>query len=202
MISLVVFLGNPGIQYALNRHNAGRLLAEKLPFYTNLLWQKKFKGLLSSKTQNNGTIRYFFIPETYMNLVGSSVCSVASFFKIKSGEIIVIHDELELPLGVVSLKCAGGLGGHNGLRSIRKELGTADFWRLRVGIGRPSTVSDPAVPGEIARWVLSDFVSDEKPDLEAALEAGADLLVRILTEEPETLLAEWKKKTIIRSELF
>ncbi|MDR2700883.1 MAG: aminoacyl-tRNA hydrolase [Spirochaetaceae bacterium] len=196
MISLAVFLGNPGAQYALNRHNAGRLLAEKLPFYTSLHWQKKFKGLFSANTPDDGMIRYFLMPETYMNLSGSSVRSAASFYKIKSGEIIVIHDELELPLGTVSLKYAGGLGGHNGLRSIRKELGTADFWRLRVGIGRPPAASEPAVPGEIAQWVLEDFDPAEKPALEAALDAGAALLVRVLAEEPEPLLAEWKKKTI------
>jgi PTH1 family peptidyl-tRNA hydrolase len=195
MISLVVFLGNPGVQYALNRHNAGRLLAEKLPFYTSLLWQKKFEGFFSSKTQDDGTIRCFLMPETYMNLSGVSVRSAASFYKINCGEIIVIHDELELPLGAVSLKYAGGLGGHNGLRSIRKELGTADFWRLRIGIGRPP-VNKPPLPGEIAQWVLSDFDSDEKPTLEAALEAGAALLVQTSTEEPEALLAEWKKKQI------
>jgi len=196
MISLVVFLGNPGVQYAFNRHNAGRLLAEKLPFYKNLHWQKKCKGFLSSKTQDDGMIRYFLMPETYMNLSGSSVCSAVSFFKIKSSEIIVVHDELELPLGTVSLKYAGGLGGHNGLRSIKKELGTADFWRLRVGIGRPPFMDKHPVPGEIAQWVLSDFIDDERPVLEAVLEAGAALLIRTLTEEPETLLAEWKKKTI------
>jgi peptidyl-tRNA hydrolase, PTH1 family len=195
MISLAVFLGNPGAQYALNRHNAGRLLAEKLPFYTDLHWQKKFKGLLSSKARDDGMIRYFLMPETYMNLSGSSVRSAVSFYKIKSDEIIVIHDELELPPGTVSLKYAGGLGGHNGLRSIREELGTADFWRLRVGIGRPP-VNKPAVPGEVAQWVLEDFDPAEKPALEAALEAGAELLIRALTEEPEPLLPEWKKKRL------
>jgi len=200
MISLAVFLGNPGAQYALNRHNAGRLLAEKLPFYTSLHWQKKCKGFLSSKTPDNGMIRHFLMPETYMNLSGASVRSAVSFFKLKNDEIIVVHDELELPLGAVSLKYSGGLGGHNGLRSIKQELGTADFWRLRVGIGRPPLPDKHPVPGEIAQWVLSDFDDEEKPALEAALEAGAALLVQTLTAEPETLLAEWKKKVIVRSE--
>lgn len=190
MICLAVFLGNPGNKYALNRHNAGRLLAEKLPFFPGLRWQKKFKGLFSPQRQDSGPGPYFLVPETYMNRSGISVSAAASFYNIKSDNIIVVHDELELPFGVISLKYAGGLGGHNGLRSIKQELGTADFWRLRLGIGRPLDNSP------IDQWVLSDFDPGEKPLLEGVLEAGANLLVRALTEEPEPLLEEWKKKKI------
>jgi len=191
MIYLAVFLGNPGNQYALNRHNAGRLLAEKLPFFTGLRWQKKFKGLFSLQQQDSGPGHFFLVPETYMNRSGISVQAAAAFHKIKSDNIIIVHDELELPFGVISLKYAGGLGGHNGLRSIKRELGTADFWRLRLGIGRPSDNSP------IDKWVLSDFDPAEKPVLESVLETGANLLVRTLMEEPETLLEEWKKKIIL-----
>jgi len=196
MICLAVFLGNPGNQYALNRHNAGRLLAEKLPFFSGLRWQKKFKGLFSLQQQDSGPGRFFLVPETYMNRSGISVRAAAAFHKIKSDNIIVVHDELELPFGVISLKYAGGLGGHNGLRSIKQELGTADFWRLRLGIGRPSDTGTP-FNDTIAKWVLTDFDPSEKPVLETVLEAGAKLLVRTLMEEPETLLEEWKKKFVI-----
>jgi PTH1 family peptidyl-tRNA hydrolase len=200
MIYLAVFLGNPGNQYAFNRHNAGRLLAEKLPFFSSLRWQKKFKGLFSQQQQDENKqplsankSLFFLVPETYMNLSGISVRAAASFHKIKSDNIIVVHDELELPLGVISLKYGGGLGGHNGLRSIKQELGTADFWRLRLGIGRPSENSD------ISDWVLSDFAPAEKPLLETVLETGVNLLVRALTEEPAPLLDEWKKKVVTQS---
>ncbi|MDR1839141.1 MAG: aminoacyl-tRNA hydrolase [Treponema sp.] len=196
MIKLAAFLGNPGQGYSHNRHNAGRMLAQALPFYASLCWQKKYNGLYVSY---EGI--HFIMPETYMNLSGESVFAAASFFKIKIEEIIVVHDELELPLGCVSLKFSGGLGGHNGLRSMKKSFGNADFWRLRIGIGRP----DARLPGEggpegsgegIVDWVLSDFSKTEREALDPALTAGADLLQRTFTCEPESLLPEWAKKKI------
>jgi PTH1 family peptidyl-tRNA hydrolase len=214
MIKLAAFLGNPGKKYERNRHNAGRMLAQALPFYSSLSWQKKFKGFSSS----NGNVQ-FVMPETYMNLSGESVFAAASFYKMDIKEIIVVHDELELPLGTISLKFAGGLGGHNGLRSMNKCFGGPDFWRLRIGIGRPGT----RLPGEggnadslrttgsaayeadltgeanpsVHDWVLSDFTNDEKEILNPALDAGAGLLIKTFTEEPDTLLNDWKKKKII-----
>jgi len=200
MIKLAAFFGNPGAGYARNRHNAGRMLAQALPFYASLSWHNKFKGLYSS---HNGV--HFLMPETYMNLSGVSVQAVTSFFKIKLDEIIVIHDELELPLGTISLKYAGGLGGHNGLRSMKDSFASADFWRLRVGIGRPDSrqpgEGGPAGSGEgIYDWVLSDFSKNEMETLTPALEAGAGLLTQTFENDPETFLKEWKKKKIMNNE--
>jgi len=186
MLKLAAFLGNPGAGYAQNRHNAGRLLAKALPFYPSLSWQKKFKGLYASYDGY-----HFLMPETFMNLSGESVQAVAAFFKIDKEEIIIIHDELELPLGTISLKFSGGLGGHNGLRSMKDCFGSADFWRLRVGIGRP--VND----GVVYDWVLSDFSRNEHELLIPALDAGANLLMQVFAEEPENLLKEWAKKKIL-----
>jgi len=182
MIKLAAFFGNPGPGYARHRHNAGRMLAQALPY--SLSWQKKFKGLYAS---HEGC--HFIKPETYMNLSGESVFAAASFFKIKLEEIIVIHDELELPLGTISLKLAGGLGGHNGLRSMKACFGSADCWRLRIGIGRPAGE-------EVVDWVLSDFTNAEQEILLPALDAGAELLQQLFTVDPETKLDEWKKKKI------
>ena len=184
MIKLAAFLGNPGLGYARNRHNAGRMLAQALPFYPSLSWQKKFKGFYAS--MNN---THFLMPETYMNLSGESVIAAASFFKIKIEEIIVVHDELELPLGCISLKFSGGLGGHNGLRSMKNCFGNADCWRLRIGIGRP-----PA--GEVYDWVLSNFSKAEQELLFPSLDAAANLLMQTMENDPETLLNEWAKKKI------
>jgi PTH1 family peptidyl-tRNA hydrolase len=197
MIKLAAFLGNPGREYALNRHNAGRMLAEALPFYSSLSWQKKFKGLYSSRENI-----HYLMPETYMNLSGESVFAAASFYKIKIEEIIVVHDELELPLGTLSLKFSGGLGGHNGLRSMKSVFGGADFWRLRIGIGRPDArqpgEGGPAGSGDgIYDWVLSDFTAEERETLIPVFDAGANLLPQTFTCEPETLLKEWKKKKIV-----
>ena len=213
MISLAVFLGNPGAEYARNRHNAGCLLAEKIPFYGDLAWKKKFKGRFAAVPAcfglQNGEAsgRYFLVPGTYMNLSGLSVAAAASYYSIPPAGIIAVHDELELPLGYLSLKFGGGLGGHNGLRSIKETLGTADFWRLRIGIGRPPGrlpgEGGPPVKGvhnggdgRIADWVLSNFNRDESVLAAAVFEEGASLLERVLSEEPDTMLAEFKKKKI------
>jgi len=197
VIKLAAFLGNPGAEYSRNRHNAGRMLAQALPFYDSLSWQKKYKGLYASREE-----KHFLMPETFMNLSGESVQAAAAFFKIDVKEIIVIHDELELPLGVISLKYSGGLGGHNGLRSMKKSFNSADFWRIRIGIGRP----DSRLPGEgghegsgegVYDWVLSDFSKNEQETLMPALDAGANLLMKTFQDDPETLLKEWAKKKII-----
>ncbi|MCL2190822.1 MAG: aminoacyl-tRNA hydrolase [Treponema sp.] len=199
MLQLAVFLGNPGRQYERNRHNAGWLLADALPFSPSLSWQKKYRGLYAAR---DGL--HFLKPQTFMNLSGESALAVATFFKIKPEQIIVVHDEIELNPGTLSLKFSGGLGGHNGLRSMKACFGTADFWRLRIGVGRP----DGRAPGAggsiessreagIAAWVLSDFSGDETRGLAPVFGAGAELLERAFADGPETLLPEWAKKNCL-----
>jgi PTH1 family peptidyl-tRNA hydrolase len=201
MIRLIAFLGNPGGEYAHCRHNAGWMLAERLPFFASLNWQKKYRGRYAA-LDSGQLARYtakappetpekfhFLMPETYMNLSGESVSAAASFFKIKREEILVAQDELEIPLGTLSLKFAGGLGGHNGLRSMKACFGSADFWRLRIGIGRPNHP-------DISAWVLSGFSAAETETLAPVLESGAALLIRALAEGPENLLPQWAKKNI------
>jgi PTH1 family peptidyl-tRNA hydrolase len=196
MIELAAFLGNPGREYERNRHNAGRLLVEHFPFYSSLNWQKKYKGLYAVREGH-----HFLMPETFMNLSGESVFAAAAFFKIKPEAILVVHDELELPLGTAALKFSGGLGGHNGLRSMKACFGTADFWRLRIGIGRP----DSRRPGQgghegsgegIVDWVLSNFSAVEETLLAPVLDAAALALALAFDKGPETLLPEWQKKKI------
>jgi peptidyl-tRNA hydrolase, PTH1 family len=187
MIQLVAFLGNPGKEYSLNRHNAGFLLAEKPKLNSDLKWQKKFKGFYAVF----GGRVHFIKPLTFMNLSGESVSQTTSFFKIKPDSVIVVHDELELPMGVVSLKFGGGLGGHNGLRSMKASLGSADFWRIRIGIGRPVPDSERVID-----WVLSDFTTGEKEILDKVLEVAAELLVNVLAGNPEEFLPEWAKKKV------
>jgi peptidyl-tRNA hydrolase, PTH1 family len=190
MIELVAFLGNPGKEYSQNRHNAGFLLAEKLKTNSPLKWQNKFRGLY---TVFNEKV-HFIEPLTFMNLSGQSVSQAASFFKINPDAILVVHDELELPLGVVSLKFSGGLGGHNGLRSMKASLGSADFWRIRIGIGRPVPDSQAVID-----WVLSDFDASEREILDKVLETAAELLMNVLAGNPEDFLPEWAKKKVIQN---
>ena len=214
MIELAVFLGNPGKEYARSRHNAGFLLAKHLPFYGALDWRKKYRGLYASVETAGFSPSgepasapelperiHFLMPETYMNLSGESVRAAAAFFKIKPEAILVVHDELELPLGTLSLKFSGGLGGHNGLRSIKAYLGVPDFWRLRIGIGRPDSrrpgQGGPEGSGEgIVDWVLSSFSAAETESMEKILDKGALVLAQTLVRGPESLLPEWKKKAL------
>lgn len=210
MIELVAFLGNYGREYSRNRHNAGWMLADALPFSSALSWQRKFKGRYAAldtarlaaaandlslggaptPAEDAAERLHFLMPETYMNLSGDSVHEAASFFKIPADRILVVHDELELPLGVASFKFSGGLGGHNGLRSMKARFGTADFWRLRIGIGRPTHP-------DVASWVLSDFSGDEAIALGLVLSAAGKALVAALLQGPETLLPEWSKKRLV-----
>ncbi len=121
-----------------------------------------------------------------MNLSGDAIIEAAHFYKIKPEEILVVHDELELPVGTMSLKWSGGLGGHNGLRSTKANLGTADFWRLRFGIGRPDH-------SDIAGYVLSDFSKAEREILDKIFPHGVELLEKLKTTEPDKLLEQYKK---------
>ncbi|MDR2052759.1 MAG: aminoacyl-tRNA hydrolase [Treponema sp.] len=228
MIELIAFLGNPGNQYRRNRHNVPWLFAERLPFAGCLNTRKKYKGryaaldrerLLPFLKNPEDTGRaadaapvenpvelprrfHFIFPETYMNLSGESVGAAASFFRIPPERILVVHDELEMPLGAAGFKFGGGLGGHNGLRSAKTSLGTADFWRLRIGIGRPGDREpgkggNPERHGDIVGWVLSDFEETELPVLERVFAAAADALTSALLRGPRTLLPEWGKKRIL-----
>jgi PTH1 family peptidyl-tRNA hydrolase len=145
---------------------------------------------------------HFIFPETYMNLSGESVGAAASFFKIPPERLLVVHDELEMPLGTAGFKFGGGLGGHNGLRSMKASLGTADFWRLRIGIGRPGDREpgkggNPERHGDIVGWVLSDFEEMELPVLERVFAAVSDVLTSALFRGPQFLLPEWAKKRVL-----
>lgn len=198
MIKLVAFLGNYGSEYDKTRHNVAWCFEDSLPYANRLSWQKKFKGEIASftpaelsawacqynfLTKKDGSPvivpeeapdRIFFLkPLTYMNLSGESVIEVANFYKIKADEILVVHDELELALGFASLKWSGGLGGHNGLRSMNQCFGTPDFYRLRFGIGRPSH-------SDIAGYVLSRFSEDEQISLSQVFAQVNELFTKIL----------------------
>ena len=140
-IKLIVGLGNPGDKYAETRHNAGEWLIERLArrFNVSLNAENKFFGYVG-KTLINGKEVRFLVPTTFMNLSGKAVGALANFYRIKPEEILVLHDELDLPPGTVKLKQGGGHGGHNGLKDIVAQLGNSNnFYRLRIGIGHPGS---------------------------------------------------------------
>ncbi|MCK5883293.1 MAG: aminoacyl-tRNA hydrolase [Bacteriovoracaceae bacterium] len=168
MTKLIVGLGNPGIEYELTKHNIGWLALDQLSFCNRLAWKEKFKGEFATYS-NDGEQIVFLRPQTFMNLSGESVASAAKFFKVELQDILVIHDELDLPYGTLSFKNGGGLAGHNGLKSIAKIMGGNGFLRLRMGIGRP-------VHGNVSSWVLSGFHGDEDIVLPSYLKGGADAI--------------------------
>lgn len=173
---LVVGLGNPGPTYAGNRHNVGFMVLDVLASRSGARL-KAHKGRADvAETRLAGERAVLARPRSYMNSSGGPVASVRSFYKIAVERIIVVHDELDLPFGVVRLKRGGGAGGHNGLRSLTPALGSPEFTRVRFGIGRPPGRMDPA------DFVLRDFSSAERKELPVALELAADAVEALLTD--------------------
>ena len=149
MIKLFVGLGNPGTEYEATRHNAGFWWVDGLArdLGLHLSHDRAYHGLVARGSVKGQNV-WLLEPQTYMNLSGKSVAALARFFKIAPEEIVVVHDELDVPPGQAKLKFGGGHGGHNGLRDIHAQLGTADYWRLRIGIGHPGDKN------EVADYVL------------------------------------------------
>ncbi len=175
MIRLVALLGNIGREYAGNRHNAGWMVAEAWPALAGISWQEKFRGLVAS-IDVAGEKVCVIKPGTFMNESGASVGPAMKFYKLEIGELLVVHDELELPFGVIGFKQGGGLGGHNGLRSVEAHLGSRDFNRFRIGIGRPEHK-------DIAGYVLADFKGEERRILEERVLPMASTALSLCLDE-------------------
>ena len=158
-LQLIVGLGNPGSKYALTRHNVGFMAVDALAQTWGLTWQEKskFHGWMA---QGQGVM--LLKPNTYMNHSGQAVQSVCHWFKIMPRYVLVIYDDLDLPFGRLRLRKQGSAGGHNGMKSIIQHLGTQEFPRLRIGIGRPSV-------GDSAHYVLDEFNSEQKEQLPVIL---------------------------------
>ena len=173
---LIIGLGNPGPEYASNRHNAGRMVAESLARRMG----SSFRRHSSRADIAEGTLAdvpvTVGIARSYMNLSGGPVAALRDFYKVPPSRIVVIHDELDVPFGEIRLKFGGGTGGHNGLRSVSAALGTRDFFRVRFGIGRPPGRMDPAV------FVLRDFTAAERKELPLLIEHAADAVEALLQE--------------------
>ena len=181
MIKLFVGLGNPGPEYEGTRHNAGFWWANALAsdLRVSLQPDRNYYGLVARTTVHGESV-WLLEPQTFMNLSGKSVGALARFFKIKPEEVLVAHDELDLPPGQVKLKKGGGHGGHNGLRDIHAQLGSSDYWRLRIGIGHPGDKQ------EVPNWVLRK----PSPDQRALME---DSIIHSLQASPELLAGDMEK---------
>lgn len=173
---LVAGLGNPGPAYAANRHNVGFMVLDLLAARVGARL-KSHKGRADvAEARLAGERVVLARPRSYMNDSGGPVSSVRAFYKVDVGRIVAIHDELDLPFGVVRLKRGGGAGGHNGLRSLTASLGSPDYLRVRFGIGRPPGRMDPAA------FVLRDFSAAERKELPVGLELAADAVEALLKE--------------------
>ncbi len=172
---LVVGLGNPGRRYEETRHNVGFMVAERVVGRAAGLWREKFRGRFAQIELGSRRVAVLE-PHTYMNESGGSVRPATTFFKVPPADVLVVHDELDLPFGQIRLKQGGGDAGHNGLKSITSHLGTPEYMRLRVGIGRPPA----GFRGDTADYVLQAFASAERADLDEVVDRAADVVAEVV----------------------
>ncbi len=185
MIKLFVGLGNPGPDYEATRHNAGFWWIDALAreWKVHLVPEKGYWGLMARTTMGGQPV-WLLEPLTFMNASGKSVAALARFFKIAPEEILVVHDELDVPPGQVKLKKGGGHAGHNGLRDIHAQLGSPDYWRLRLGVGHPG------IKSEVVHWVLKKPSPDDRIGIEQAID-------RSLKAVPAFLAGDMEKATML-----
>ncbi len=165
---LIVGLGNPGAEYAETRHNAGFWFCERLSAQLNVGFssEARFHGRVAHAREAR---LWVLLPQVFMNRSGMAVGALARFHRIDPAEILVVHDELDIPPGQLRLKFGGGMGGHNGLKDISAHLGTQDYWRLRIGIGHPGDRN------EVVNYVLKPPRKEERSEIDCAIERALDL---------------------------
>ena len=177
---LIVGLGNPGPEHAGTRHNVGFAIANELARRWELPKPKsKYRGLLTEgRTGPGGSRVAILLPQTYMNDAGKSVGPARGAFKLPLDRVLVLHDEIDLPFGEIRVRTGGGLAGHNGLKSLKASLGSADFARVRVGVGRPATTD----PDRVAAYVLGRF-REPREEVQELIERAADAAERVVMGE-------------------
>jgi PTH1 family peptidyl-tRNA hydrolase len=181
---LVAGLGNPGREYERTRHNLGWLVLDELARRHGGSWRSKFSG--SFAELRLGDLRLGLLkPETYMNESGRAVGEAARFYKVEPEGLLVVHDDVDLEPGRLQARAGGGLAGHNGLRSLAQHLGSQEFERLRIGVGRPGRGD----PRSVSDWVLSGFAPED--DVEALIAKAADVVETIATEGLEAAQAQF-----------
>lgn len=192
MIRLFVGLGNPGQEYEATRHNAGFWWIDTLAaqWGASLRHERAYHGLMARVNRPEGPT-WLLQPQTYMNLSGKSVAALAGFFKIAADEILVVHDELDLLPGQMKLKQGGSHAGHNGLKDIQAQLGTAAFWRLRLGIGHPG------VRAEVVNFVLRKPPASERVLIDDCIDRSMDAVPLLLAGECTKATAAINTKPVV-----
>lgn len=184
MIRLMVGLGNPGAEYEDTRHNAGFWWVDAAvrSLGGRLAHDRAYHGLVARINRDAGPV-WLLQPLTFMNLSGKAVAPLARFFKIEPAQILVVHDELDLPPGQVKMKLGGSAAGHNGLKDIHAQLGTLDFWRLRIGIGHPGTRE------EVVNWVLRKPAPEQRTAIQEGIAKSIESLSLLLDGPTDKAMA-------------
>lgn len=183
---LIVGLGNPGRRYQRTRHNVGFLVVDRLVEREGASWSqdKKWEAEVAK-----GAERYYLKPRTFMNLSGRSVAGIANFYKIEPGKILIIYDDVDLALGVMRFRTTGSAGGHRGVASVIELLGTRDFGRLKIGVGRSSRGGM-----DLADHVLSPFLAEEEPILEKSLDRAVEAVNDASSRGLEAAMTDYNRK--------
>jgi len=193
-MKLIVGLGNPGRQYAYNRHNTGFHVIDTLAERHNVSIKKNaFKSIIGLSEISGDTV-LLAKPKTFVNASGKAVAAMMDEFKVKPGDLIIVYDDLDMPLGRIRVRPNGSSGGHNGLKSIIASIGSSDFARVKIGIGRPDEGSgERASEEEIVEYVLSDFTRDEMMKMLVAFRNAAAAVETILAEGTEAAMNKFNK---------
>jgi len=189
-LRLIVGLGNPGRSHAATRHNAGARFVARLADNLGLAFraEKRFRSLVARTAAGDGGELRLALPQDYMNESGFAVAALARFFRIAPAEILVAHDELDLKPGSVKLKLGGGIAGHNGLRDVNAQLGSGDYWRLRIGIGHPRDAV--LAQQEVVDYVLHSPRADEQPLIDDAIARALAIWPRLAAGDLERAMHE------------
>jgi PTH1 family peptidyl-tRNA hydrolase len=187
-LKLVVGLGNPGPEYARTRHNVGFLVADRLADRLRAAFALKKFGAEIAEAQLGGERLWIVKPQTYMNSSGEAVGAAARFYKVPPVDVVVVHDDLELDPFRVQVKIGGGHGGNNGVKSVTAHLGTADYVRVRVGVGRPAHAA------ESASWVLARFPRADDRALEECLDVAADAAEAVVSQGVVKAMNEFNRR--------
>jgi PTH1 family peptidyl-tRNA hydrolase len=191
---LVVGLGNPGKRYALTRHNAGFMAVDTLSSRSGADCSRSQFGALVDRTDVSSNPVVLAKPQSFMNRSGQPVASLKGYYKVDAEQVVVIHDELDLPFGTVKVKLGGGHGGHNGLRDIMKHFSGKDFVRVRVGVSRPP-------PGwDVANYVLAPWTGDEQDQLEDVMRRAADAVEVIVSDGAKSAMNQINQRRSVTSE--
>lgn len=177
-MKVIAGLGNPGSQYQGTRHNIGFVLMDMMAESLALEFRSKYQGLLAEGKWKGERV-FFFKPMTFMNLSGKAMREILNYYKIPSENLLVVYDDMDLPVGKLRLRNKGQAGGHNGIRSILVETGSEDFWRLKIGVGRPPEGWNPA------DYVLAAFSREDSTTVEEALGKAAEMVKLWLDGDPQ-----------------